>query len=217
MATRDVAGQDSATTRRIIAAASDEFAQRGYASARVRQIVDAAQVNLAAVNYHFGGKEGLYRATILHLARRARPDAAPRNRRGLHAEERLHRQVFSILDRYIGTKRPSPLGRIIIHEAMNPTEHLERLIEEMLRPELECMREIVRALAGDDVAESEIANASLSVMGQCLFHLFGTPALERIHPGFTSGPEARKALARQITDFSLAGIERLRSPRVISE
>lgn len=37
-----VAAEGSDTTRRILAAASEEFAQRGYAGARVRQIVHAA-------------------------------------------------------------------------------------------------------------------------------------------------------------------------------
>jgi TetR/AcrR family transcriptional regulator, regulator of cefoperazone and chloramphenicol sensitivity len=216
MAIRDVLGQDSATTRRIIAAASEEFARHGFASARVRQIVDAAHVNLAAVNYYFGGKEGLYRATLIHLASRARAEPSARNRRGHSPEERLHRLVFAILDRYLGAKRPSPLGRILFHEAMNPTEHLDRLIEDMLRPEIEGMSILVRELAGPEVADSEVTHACLSVMGQCLFYLFGRPAIDRIYPAFIGGPEARNALARQITDFSLAGIERLRAPRVIS-
>ncbi len=215
--TRDVAGHDSETTRRILAAASEEFARHGYASARVRQIVDAAHVNLAAVNYYFGGKEGLYRATLQHLATQARAQPPGRKRRvAPTSAERLEHLVVGLLDRYLGAKRPSPLGRILVHEAMNPTEHLDRLVEDMLRPELEGMSAIVRQLAGDDVAETEITVAALSVMGQCLFYLFGRPAIERIHPAFIDGPEARAALARHITDFSLAGIERLRAPRVIS-
>jgi AcrR family transcriptional regulator len=58
--------------RRLIAAASEEFAQHGFASARVRTIAVAARVNLAAVNYYFGGKEGLYRATLSYLAGQAK-------------------------------------------------------------------------------------------------------------------------------------------------
>jgi AcrR family transcriptional regulator len=128
-----VASEGSDTTRRILAAASEEFAQRGFASARVRRIVDAAQVNLAAVNYYFGGKEGLCAATLRHLAN-GRRSAAPHNRRGQSAPERLHRHVCAILARFIGSRRASPLSRILAHEAMNPTAHLEHLIEDMIRP-----------------------------------------------------------------------------------
>jgi AcrR family transcriptional regulator len=212
MAARNaVAAEGSDTTQRILAAASEEFARRGFAGARVRDIVEVARVNLAAVNYYFGGKEGLYTATLHHLASRLRE--APRNRRGHSPEERLHRQVYAILERFIGAKRPSPLARILAHEAMNPTEHLERLIEEMMRPELETVRAIVRGLAGPDVDDSEVAHAAVSVMGQCLFYLFSRGPIDRLHPELTRGPDACKRLARQITEFSLAGIARLRTHR----
>ena len=63
--------QGNETCRRLVAAASEEFAQHGFAGARVRSIVDAARVNLASVNYYFGGKEGLSRATLGFLAGQA--------------------------------------------------------------------------------------------------------------------------------------------------
>jgi AcrR family transcriptional regulator len=212
MGVRNVAAAEgSDTTRRILAAASEEFAQRGFASARVRQIVDAAKVNLAAVNYYFGGKEGLYTATLRHLAGRFRE--APRNRRGQSPEDRLHRRVYTILERFIGAKRVSPLARILAHEAMNPTSHLEHLIEDMMRPELEAMRLIVRDLAGDAASDADVAHAAVSVIGQCLFYLFSRGPIDRLYPELTRGPDACQRLARQITDFSLAGIARLQVRR----
>lgn len=45
-------------------AAADIFADRGYHTTTVRAISDAAGANLAAVNYHFGSKVGLYRAIL---------------------------------------------------------------------------------------------------------------------------------------------------------
>ena len=53
-----------ATREKIIKAASRAFALNGYEGASVRTIVAEAQVNQAAINYHFGSKEGLYRAVL---------------------------------------------------------------------------------------------------------------------------------------------------------
>src|SRR5437764_14327516 len=67
------------TPQRIIAAAAEIFSIHGFRGARVRDIVRLAGVNLAAVNYYFGGKESLYAATLAELssARSAtRPPAA---------------------------------------------------------------------------------------------------------------------------------------------
>src|SRR5437773_10674869 len=59
-----------ATREKIIKAASRAFALGGYDGASIRAIVAEADVNQAAINYHFGSKEGLYRA-VLQVAVRA--------------------------------------------------------------------------------------------------------------------------------------------------
>ena len=47
------------TKQRILGAAEVLFARHGFAGASLRQVTSAANVNLAAVNYHFGSKENL--------------------------------------------------------------------------------------------------------------------------------------------------------------
>ena len=204
-----VAAGSGDTAQRILAAASEEFARRGYASARVREIVAAARVNVAAINYHFGGKAGLYTATLRHLAKQRGQRAI--ERRGRSPAERLHRHVYAMLERFIGAQRASPLSRILAHEAMNPTAHLERLVEDMVRPELEAFRDIVRELAGEGARDEDVARAAVGVMGQCLVYLSARGPIDRVHPELTQGRDACKRLARDITDFSLAGIARLRN------
>ncbi|MXQ62814.1 TetR family transcriptional regulator [Actinomadura rayongensis] len=55
--------QDPERTRRaLLDAAHDVFSEKGYAGARVQDIADRAGVNKQLISYHFGGKEGLYRA-----------------------------------------------------------------------------------------------------------------------------------------------------------
>jgi AcrR family transcriptional regulator len=65
---------------RILAAAATEFAERGYAGARVDRIARRAGVNKAMLYYHFRSKEGLYRTllrqTFRHAGERLRAIAA---------------------------------------------------------------------------------------------------------------------------------------------
>src|SRR5690606_10883074 len=47
------------TKERILGAAEELFAQQGFGGTSLRQVTSRADVNIAAVNYHFGSKENL--------------------------------------------------------------------------------------------------------------------------------------------------------------
>jgi TetR/AcrR family transcriptional regulator, regulator of cefoperazone and chloramphenicol sensitivity len=55
-------GED--TRRRILETALEIFAAQGYEGTSTRQLAERAGVNLPAIQYYFGSKEGLYRAVI---------------------------------------------------------------------------------------------------------------------------------------------------------
>ncbi|MEA5464266.1 TetR/AcrR family transcriptional regulator [Leptothoe sp. PORK10 BA2] len=56
------------TKEQIITVAERLFAERGFAGTTLRHVVSEAGVNLAAVNYHFGSKEELFRAVVVRFA-----------------------------------------------------------------------------------------------------------------------------------------------------
>ena len=56
----------SETVERILDAAEQLFAEKGFAETSLRLITSKAGVNLAAVNYHFGSKKALIHAVDLH-------------------------------------------------------------------------------------------------------------------------------------------------------
>ena len=192
--------------RRLIEAASEMFARHGYAGTRLREIVRTAEVDLSAVNHYFGGKEGLYAATLKQLsdARPATSSMPWLPATGQQAEDALYRQVLGILRRFVEGKSTSPLGRILAHESMNPTECFDQLITDIVRPELERLGAIVKRLAGAGADDALVARIAMSVMGQCLFYLFARGAIDRIYPQVPH--RDCEALARHITGLSLMGI-----------
>jgi AcrR family transcriptional regulator len=78
---RSMTEQRAATRARLLEAAEVLFAGRGYRGASVRAITGRARCNIAAVNYHFGGKAGLYRT----MFRRRLRDLRDRRIRGIRA------------------------------------------------------------------------------------------------------------------------------------
>lgn len=65
VATREMSGAPAAETRyRIMDAAEELFMMHGFEGTTLRQITAAAEVNLAAVHYHFGSKEVLLQAVL---------------------------------------------------------------------------------------------------------------------------------------------------------
>lgn len=57
------------TSEHLVRVATRIFAAKGFAGATTREICQAAGVNLAAIHYYFGDKEGLYRAALLEPIR----------------------------------------------------------------------------------------------------------------------------------------------------
>jgi AcrR family transcriptional regulator len=201
-------GHEGETVRRLLESAAAEFARHGFAAARIRDIVDAAGVNLAAVNYHFGGKEGLYQATLELLVRRTQaelPREAAEVRR-LPAEEQLRILTRVALGRLLDGAQSSPIARILAHEMLDPTPAFDGLMRDVAGPQFDWLTHIVARLLGPAANADEVSLASFSVIGQWALYLYGRVALERGHSHLLRGPAAIDRLARQVADFSVAAV-----------
>jgi AcrR family transcriptional regulator len=61
----DASARQPSAREELVRHATKIFAAKGFAAASTREICDAAGVNVAAIHYYFGDKEGLYRETLL--------------------------------------------------------------------------------------------------------------------------------------------------------
>jgi TetR/AcrR family transcriptional regulator, regulator of cefoperazone and chloramphenicol sensitivity len=88
------------TRSRILEAALDLFAASGFEGAGTRTIAERAGVNLPAIQYYFGSKEGLYRAVVEQFSEEMRTGVAPVAERigsALARGQPSRRQLVSLL------------------------------------------------------------------------------------------------------------------------
>ncbi len=114
------------TRSRLLEAAGEVFAERGFHNATIREICLKARANIAAVNYHFRDKEGLYRAVLDFTAGCALAKYPIGGGAGAEvpARERLALFIRTYLSRLLDEGRPAWHGKLIAREMMEPTPAL---------------------------------------------------------------------------------------------
>lgn len=86
------------TKDRILGAAEELFAQHGFSGTSLRQVTSRADVNIAAVNYHFGSKENL----VTEVFRRRMDDmSAQRLARLRQAQDETPGELEAILAAFV--------------------------------------------------------------------------------------------------------------------
>ena len=198
---------DRETRERLLREAERLFAARGFNDVTVREICSAAQANVAAVNYHFGDKLGLYREVmqIAIAAMRDSTEAAREAGQGLPPAEQLRTYVTLFLHRLL-TPGHEWIHQLIQREMSDPTPALDDLVEQGVRPRLEYLSRIVADMIGGDPTDRRVLLCVMSVQSQSVMYARQNAISERL--GFNRAPTEAEVdeAARHIADFSIAGI-----------
>jgi AcrR family transcriptional regulator len=159
------------TRTRILHVAGPIFAEKGFQAATVREICQAANVNLASVNYYFGDKETLYIEAV-KLARRMRASQVPMPElvNGTPPETRLRIFIRTIVARMAGIEEVSWQSQLMLREMLRPTKACREMVEAYLRPEFHQLLAILDEILPESVPEHERYQAGYSIIGQCLFY-----------------------------------------------
>lgn len=203
------------TRDRVLHAAGEVFAERGFRRATVREICSRAQVNIASVNYYFKSKRELY-DDVLEFAWRQAHRKYPGGEdegRPEKAEERLRRFVRTFLLRILDDGRPAWFGKLMAREMVEPTGALDRVIERAIRPLHQSLGEIVREFLGKAADPEEIRRHVFGILGQCLFYRHGRHVIRKLYPGVRFDAVEIGRTADHISTVALSALERGRRQR----
>lgn len=203
MNTRDTTSE---TRERLLAAAGEVFAERGFRDATTREICEKASANVAAINYHFGEKEQLYRAVFEYAsgyALRADKSVPPAGT----AEEQMHAFVHNAVARLFDQGRPAWLGKLVAQEMANPTKMLDLLVQNQIRPNFERLKALVCQIMGGTVDGEALEFCTYSIVAQWLYYFHCGQVVKRLNPDRGFSPDEIERLAGHITQFSITALK----------
>ncbi len=200
----DIRGADL-TRKKLLEVAGRVFAEHGYYAATVRDICAQAGSNIAAVNYHFRDKLGLYtevlqqsvRASNVHVMQDALDQDAP-------AEQILRDVIRARLSGVCRGDAANQKLRILLHELTQPTPAIDRILREITQPIYERMLELVGELIGLPAHDETTRLCAHSIMGQIMLYALAGPLFARVWQGFKMTPQRTERIAEHIADFSMA-------------
>jgi AcrR family transcriptional regulator len=203
---------DSDPTRaKLIAAAGEVFAEFGFQGATVREICQRAGANVAAVNYHFRDKLGLYTEVLRESISANQGEIMQQAVANAKTpQEALRLLIAGMLRRMYSEDRPAWNFRIMAHEMAQPTPALAHVINEVLRPRYNQLRGIIGQILHLSPDHETTRLYAHSVIGQVVHYVHARPVIGILWPDLKLAQlKDRQLVANHIADFTLRNLRTL--------
>jgi AcrR family transcriptional regulator len=203
------------TKERILESAGIIFGKKGFKDATIRGIAREAQVNIAAINYHFRDKEGLYGAVledVFHTGFTRFPatletgdDADPQQRLRIFIKAMFYR-----LQSREGWGGMSGQGRLIARELLDPSPAFEKILDKYVKPHKDLLLNIIVDIMQIDPGPKKLLPCAISIIGQCIYYALASTVIRKISADSAPTEDNLDQLADSVWLFSLGGIARIK-------
>ena len=202
--------EDRQTTQlQLLEAAGQEFAEKGFERTTAKEICERAGTNTAAVNYYFGGIEGLHAAVLEEARNRLfSADAVSKAVAGKSDPKARLEAVLEVVARALtGPLSSSWVFRVLGRELVSPSSMLETK-EKVILPRARQLRQFIAELMKLPEDHPAVARGCVSLMAPiCMLILADRDHLARALPAMGLKPDDAPAIARHMFRYALAGME----------
>jgi len=160
---------DKPTVHKIMDVATPLFAQKGFAGVSVKEIAEAASVNIALISYHFGGKENLYAAILeVQFGLLDKIINLIRNEENSPIDKIRH---FS--QEFVKLNKPYPyIHRLIYGEIINPTNCYESIVLPGVTRNHDFMAECIQAGINSGQIRPDIKTDCANLLFASILHFY---------------------------------------------
>lgn len=205
---------------KLVEAAEKLFAERGFDVVSVRDITQASGSNVAAVNYHFGSRDGLVAVVIsryitpINEARLARLDELERQSAGraIPVEKLLEAVVLPLVDHI----RQSPLSEMLFCKLIGRIFGMHGALPAEIEVQFSVLINRLRQLLGrslPSLSHEELVWRVHFTMGGLIHMLTHRETLERVADGAAGEPTMEMTVARFL-NWAAAGMRGGEAPVV---
>ena len=168
------------TRRRLIEAAGQLFAERGAERTTAKDICARADVHLAAVNYHFGDRDGLHAAVLVaaHAQLVALDDLQAIAASAGSPKARLERLLRQLIARMSASRQPWGL-KVLVQEMLAPSSQAPALVRDAIAPKSRVLLGLVADVLGVPASHPAVQRAALFAVLPCLVMLVAPRPLRR--------------------------------------
>jgi TetR/AcrR family transcriptional regulator, regulator of cefoperazone and chloramphenicol sensitivity len=202
-------GDGAATRAQLLEAAGRIIAEKGFDRATGKEIAEAAGSNSAAINYYFGGMEGLHAEVLVeaHRSVASYDELAALARGALAPEEKLRQLIGMAIAAVTQSRGHSWALRVLSREFLAPTAARQALEDRELLPKKKLITSIVAEVIGLPEDDPIVDRCCLSILAPITMLLVCERDSSRdAFPCLAEDRESAEAMVAHLHAFALGGI-----------
>lgn len=205
--------------QRLLAAGLRLFAEHGFEKTSVRALAQAAGVNIGAISYYFGDKEGLYETLFTEppagCAAPADPTAFAAPELGLDASLRHYYTEF-----LAPLKDADAVGLLVklhFREMVEPTGAWHKVFERDIRPQHEALVRLLMRALGLKRPDLDVQRLAYALTAMPVHFYAFNEGVQALTPQLLASSRAVDTLIDRLTTFALAMIDAERARRAAAK
>ena len=197
------------TRSQLLIVGGQLFAEKGFDRTTGKEICELAGANTAAINYYFGGMEGLYAAVLLEAHRQlvtvetlseiVAADAS--------AQVKLEAIISQLVDAFTEPSESSWMLRVMGREIVAPSPFLSSFSEQEVLPKCAMLKGIVAELMGVPDEHPAVTRGVFFVIAPSIMMLINDrDTMKLLNPNFGFEKSDNADIVRQMMLFVLGGL-----------
>ena len=204
-----VTARRRSTREQLLEMAGQVFSEKGYAGTTGKEICERSGANAAAVVYHFGGLDNLYREVVQEARARLVPSEglAAAVAKESDAKAKLTTFIRMLVGVLSAPSSSSWALRLLSREILNPNAIFDEMRNKEMRARAAILGAIVSELTGLPADHPAVMRSCVNIMAPFgIVILIGPQRFERTFPVLSFGPEAVEENTQHMVQFALGGL-----------